>query len=106
MPQILLNKTKLKASPPSGVLTPSPFYVENLELLLLPLCSFLCPFHNSPNMCLTAPSPGWSSPPSPPQETPVSLPQLAQPHLCQMLLLGVVSQPLLDLKTLDTKELQ
>lgn len=89
--QILLNKTKLKSSPPSGVLTPRPFCVEILELPVLPLCSFLCPFHSSPNMCPPAPSPGWSSPPLPPQETPVSLPQLTQPHLCQTLLLGVES---------------
>lgn len=97
IPQLLLSKTKLKALPPSGVLTLSPFYVETLELPLLPLCSFLHPFHNSPSIP-SLPSPGWSSPTLPPQGIPVSLPQLTQPRLCQTLpLAGESYSPYLTL---------
>lgn len=75
IPQILLGKTKLDTALVSGlregVLTPSPFHVKIRELPLLPLCSSLCPSSNSSRMPPTFPSPAWSSPPLPPQGTPI-----------------------------------
>lgn len=51
-----------------GLLTPSPFCVEVPELHLRPLCSPLGP---SGNFKYAFPPPAWTSPPLPPQGTPI-----------------------------------